>query len=407
MQRHNLAGVTAWVVLFSCLFALLYFGLRMLRLRLETGNAFPEYSSYRADPKGLKALYESLNATGLIRVARRLQSSRILPPGENQVLVVAGVHPDQQIVSDEDVQLFDHWLATGGRLIIALRSEADKKAGSKPDQLANHDATDNILLISWRNLIRRWGAEIASPNDIQSTTANSTLFGTISHWQGRDGFVRLTPDWNVIALQGNKNAIVERAFAHGSLVLLGDSYPLSNEAVAENRNTAFLLWLVDNRRGVTFEETHLGLSERPGIMTLAGRYGLQGTLISVVAGLMLFIWKCQYTLFPRKRSDQNALAVQGCSSEQAFLNLLQRTISQKDLLDVCISSWTTTTRPTAAQLASLEKFRADFGGEQSAVEGYNRLTTLLNEKSLGSAVQADQRTAVVSVKRPYQAPAQK
>ena len=53
--------------------------------------------------------------------------------------------------------------------------------------------------------------------------------------------------------------IVERAFAHGSLVLLADSYPLSNEALAADRNTGFLLWLIDDRRGVLFDETHLGL----------------------------------------------------------------------------------------------------------------------------------------------------
>ena len=64
-------------------------------------------------------------------------------------------------------------------------------------------------------------------------------------------------------------------------------------------------------------------------MTLAQRYGLQGTVISIVAVLLLFIWKCQYTLVPRTRSDQTGLTVSGCSSDQAFLNLLQRTVSQK------------------------------------------------------------------------------
>ena len=54
-----------------------------------------------------------------IHVSRRLQPSKILPLGENQVLVVAGVRPDEQIDSDEDSQFFDHWLATGGRLIVA------------------------------------------------------------------------------------------------------------------------------------------------------------------------------------------------------------------------------------------------------------------------------------------------
>ena len=86
-------------------------------------------------------------------------------------------------------------------------------------------------------------------------------------------------------------------------------------------------------------------------MTLANRFGLQGTLFSIVAVLLLFIWKCQYTLVPRTKNDQNGLIVSGNSSDQAFLNLLQRTISRKDLLKVCISTWLKTARPTPAQLA--------------------------------------------------------
>jgi hypothetical protein len=309
-----------------------------------------------------------------------LQSSKILPLGENQVLVVAGVRPDQQIDSDEDSQFFDHWLATGGRLIVALRPEKNQPAGNRSSAHENQNSTDDTSAVLWRSLIRRWGAEIAPINAIHSATASSTLLGTISRWLGRNSFARLTSDWKVIALQGDKSVIVERAFAHGSIVLLADSYPLSNEGLAADRNTGLLVWLIDNRGGVMFEETHLGLSEQAGIMTLAQRYGLQGTLVSIVAVLLLFIWKCQYTLVPRTKSEQNGLTVPGCGSDQAFLNLLQRVVSQKDLLGVCITTWLKTARPRPAQLITLEKFRSDPGEEKSVVERYNQLTTLLNEK---------------------------
>ena len=195
-------------------------------------------------------------------------------------------------------------------------------------------------------------------------TADSTLFGTISRWLGRNSFDRLTSDWKVIAVQGGKSVIVERAFAHGSIVLLADSYPLSNEGLAADRNTGFLLWLIDNRGGVLFDETHLGLSERAGIMTLAQRYGLQGTLVSIVVVLLLFIWKCQYTLVPRTKSEQNGLTVSGCSSDQAFLNLLQRAVSQKDLLGVCFTTWLKTARPTSAQLRDWKNSGSDPGEEK-------------------------------------------
>ncbi|HXO96193.1 MAG TPA: DUF4350 domain-containing protein, partial [Chthoniobacterales bacterium] len=125
-------NVVAWVVLIGGFLALLFFGFQTFRIRLETGDSFPEYSTYRADPKGLKALYESLQATDLIHVSRRLQSSKILPSGESQVLVVAGVRADLQTISNDDSQLFDHWLATGGRMIVALRPEKIQTSKGTP-----------------------------------------------------------------------------------------------------------------------------------------------------------------------------------------------------------------------------------------------------------------------------------
>ena len=121
-------------------------------------------------------------------------------------------------------------------------------------------------------------------------------------------------------------------------------------------------------------------------MTLAQRYGLQGTLVSIIAVLLLFIWKCQYTLVPRTKGDQAGSTVSGCSSDQAFLNLLQRTVSQKELLGVCIETWLKTARPTPAQLALLEKFRSESDEEKPVVERYNQLTRKIHAKSGGDVL---------------------
>ncbi|MBV8377888.1 MAG: DUF4350 domain-containing protein [Verrucomicrobia bacterium] len=375
MRRIN---VVAWVILIGGVGALCFFGYQIFRARLETGDSIPQYSTYRADPKGLKALYESLEATDLIHVDRRLQWSKVLPSGENQVLVVAGVLADQQLVANELLQLFDHWLATGGRLIVALRPERMRPIRNQPEAEEHQKTEDEPSSIGWRNLIRRWGAEIVPPGQVHSATAKSPVFGTIERWLGGQAFDHLSSDWKVVAVQSGKSVIIERALGPGSLVLLTDSYPLSNEALAADRNTNFLLWLIDDRRGVLFEETHLGLNEQPGLMTLARRYGLQGTLVSLVAVLVLFIWTCQYTLLPRTKIDQNSLTVSGCSSDQAFINVLQRTTPQRNLLAVCITAWMKTARPTQAQMADLKKFRTDAGRDKTVVEGYNELTRLLH-----------------------------
>ncbi len=162
--------LVAWVTLIGGFCALLLFGWQTFRWRLETGDTFPEYSTYRADPKGLKAFYESLLATDLVHVSRRMQSSKILPSGENQVLVLAGIRADQSTVSEEDSQLFDHWLATGGRLIIALRPEKNQPARNLASPLENQDETDRPLSVPWRTLFRRWGVETVPLTGMHSAT---------------------------------------------------------------------------------------------------------------------------------------------------------------------------------------------------------------------------------------------
>src|SRR5215218_1234579 len=42
------------------------------QLRLGQGDAFPPYSTFRADPMGAKALYESLGRIANLRVSRNL-----------------------------------------------------------------------------------------------------------------------------------------------------------------------------------------------------------------------------------------------------------------------------------------------------------------------------------------------
>jgi hypothetical protein len=380
MPPRKFNATAAWFILIGCLFALLFYGYQMLQIRIETGDSLPEYSTYRADPKGLKAFYESVRETDNITVSRRLQPSRILPSGKNQVLIFAGVSPSGMLVSEEDSELLDHWLATGGRLIIAFRPEKILESAIENPERGSHPQKDIASSIPWGDLIRRWGAHLTSIKEAQPGKAESILFPAASRWFGQNVFDKLTPEWKSIAVQGGKNVIVERAIGPGSIALLSDTYPLSNEALAADRQTDFLIWLINDRAGVVFDEIHLGLAEHPGIMTLARRYGLQGSLISIVAVLLLFIWRCQYSLLPRRKSDIREFPVFGSSSEQTFLNLLQRSIPEKDLLQTCITTWLKTAKPTAAQLAIAEKFRLDESEPKRTVDGYNQLTTLLNEK---------------------------
>jgi hypothetical protein len=378
MQLRETGRALAWFVVAGCIVGLVFFGFRTFELRLETGNTFPEYSTYRADPKGLKVLFESLREMHSFDVNRRLLQSRKPLSGENQVLIFAAISPDALGVSEQDSELFDHWLKTGGRLIFALRNEKILEKGNEEEQQADSRQKEGKFPISWRELVGRWGATIVPIEGTPTEPLRSALFTKNIRWFGRNAFDQLSPQWKSVADIGGKSVIAERGVGPGSLVLMGAAYPLSNESIATDHETGLLLWLLGNQRGVVFDETHLGMIESAGIMTLARRYGLEGALISIVVVLLLFFWRCQYSLIPKARPNRSELTIIGSSSEQTFLNLLQRSIPQRDLMGVCIQTWLANRKPTNTQLAVIQEIGAD--QTVTAVEKYNRLTTLLNEQ---------------------------
>ena len=172
MQLRELGRAMASLIVIACAVALVFYGFRIFELRLETGNTFPEYSTYRADPKGLKVLYESLQGIPQIDVSRRLLQSRKPLTGENQVLLFAGVSPDALSVSEQDSDLFAHWLSTGGRLIFALRPEMIIEKENEEEPQAGLRQKEGKFPISWRELVRSWGATIVP---IEGTAPPRTL----------------------------------------------------------------------------------------------------------------------------------------------------------------------------------------------------------------------------------------
>ena len=380
MRPRSFAAAAGWLVLVGCLSALALFGFQIFELKLATGDTLPEYSTYRADPKGLKALYDSLKGTSGINANRRVFQSKLVPSGENKVMILAGVSPDSSSVSEEDRDLFDHWLESGGRLVIALRPEKISAEGSEQQRPANQTPKEQTFPIRWRDLLHRWGASICPIDSESSESFRSALFKKSNRWLGRNCFGLLTSDWQTVAVVDGKGVIVVRAVGPGSLVLMTDSYPLSNESLATDRQTGLLLWLLDHRHTVLFDETHLGVTERPDIMTLVRRYGLEGAIACTIAALLLFVWRCQYSLIPKARTRPNELSVTGLSSEQTFLNLLQLSIPEKELLRACAETWLKNASPSQAQLALVQEIQSGADQPGSVLERYNRLAALLHEK---------------------------
>ena len=254
---------------------------------LETGAVYPEYSSLRSDPMGSLALYESFGK--VLNVERLFKSRRQIDAGPGTTFFVLGVAPGAWAkLKDETLKEYEELTSHGARLVIAflpVSHAIDQEAG--------------------------WHIHFA------------------------DSGLRGGPEWKT--LDRNANAL-ERKLGAGSVVLVGNSYPLSNEGLREQHDAALLVKLAGPVKEIVFDENHFGVTETGSVTKLMRKYHLEGALavLALVAGL--FLWRSASSLLPSRapRSDQ---PVTGRDSLEGMTALLRRGVQEKDLLRVCYEEW--------------------------------------------------------------------
>jgi hypothetical protein len=363
------------IVLFTLTVALfLYGGLRLFELRFETGDVYAEYSSLRTDPLGTRVFYESLEHVGSAQVARNTMALSHLPSHDKGTLILAGLRRHYGLLTLSDsLPPIEQLLGSGWRVVICfypevgedpvwpMRSEQsqDSKSNGPPREESQHrkddskpgstpEQTENLWLRR-ANLARRWGIEFdlqkapsAGNKGQHSTAALATsvdLPNGVS-WHSLLAFKNLNPAWKVIYRRQDRPVVIERAMGSGSLVLASDSYFLSNEALWKERQAKLLAWLVGNQRRIVFDETHLGIEETPGVVSLMRRYRLHGLLAGLLLLAGLFIWKNMMSLVPSHTLPDAEDSTSGFDSAAGFVKLLRRSVSTPELLLVCVQHWT-------------------------------------------------------------------
>jgi hypothetical protein len=165
-------------------------------------------------------------------------------------------------------------------------------------------------------------------------------------------FTNLTNGWFTVYERGqDMPVVIERKIGAGSVVLVADAYPFSNQALFKERSAPLLAWFLGSGRDAIFDEAHLGIAEEPGIATLMRRYRLHGLILSLVLLAGLFVWKNAYSLVPAY-TDPDAAGgpvVTGRDSGSGLINLVRRGVPRADLINVCYAEW----KKSNARLAGL------------------------------------------------------
>jgi hypothetical protein len=196
----------------------------------------------------------------------------------------------------------------------------------------------------------------------------------------------LNEGWQAAYRAGAFPVVIRRSYGRGRLALCADSYPFSNEAVFKQPAPGFLLWCLGPSRRFLFDETHLDVSETPGLANLLRQYRLHGFVLGCLLVALLFVWKNAFPLLPPPEEGGRfeADSAPGREAFQGMTGLLRRSIPPNRILRICCDEWrkqfARQEAPAAARLEALLRARAGAAPEPAAL--YRELQEVLNRKNL-------------------------
>jgi hypothetical protein len=387
------------------------FGLaHLFRIRFAAGDIYPEYSSLRADPLGTKAFYKSLAA--LLPTRRNFQPLSKLAEGTDTTLLYLGARPTDLEFTSSEFAHFESFLNTGGRLVIALFPSYQRPFTNRwtatatptpgrpsPGKQSPPGADDELAHLRPIPITERWGlqfgyAELPRNQDgvYKPAQAARKVAGPLpDSWPCHSAlfFDKLNSAWQVIyERRPERPVLIERRFRDGSIVLCADAYPFSNEALREDRQAALLTWLIGPSGHVVFDEVHLGVEEDPGIAALARKYRLHGLFAGLLGLAALFVWMnaAPFVAAPEAEGLQPGV-VTGRESAAGFVNLLRRSLPERELLGACLLEWKKTCAHQTSR-AKLEQIQAVIDaenarepGERDLIRTYQAISHIVSRSS--------------------------
>jgi hypothetical protein len=370
----------------------------VLEKRFVEGAVYPHYASYRNDPLGTSALYESLERLEGVEVSRNLRhlqsvtgldgdtvllllgyprdgfedlrapdDSPVMRAVEEGARLVLTINPGTvpELFRPERTEQEEDWMERRRKIREARsrRAAAEKSEqgaeGSEEDEEDEEDeeeakleremasAVGQRLTAKLRFEVTAPGYE-ARPENGWETVGGEGAFSPppseLPVWRSQ---YRLDPKdeaWRAAVLVGEDPVVIERPWGEGSVVIASDSYFASNEGLHLGSSPEFLLWLLGGKAKAVFDETIHGTLETGGAMKLIRRYRAHGVFFGLLVFFALWAWRSASPLVPGSEAQDRGLVdgsgtVMGEGSGTGFLRLLRRSVPPAELLGQCLASW--------------------------------------------------------------------
>ncbi len=401
---------------FLLAFAGLFLGglVRLMHLRLETGDVYPRYSSLRTDPFGCKALFESLDRLPGVRTRRNYDSLARFTSDQRCTIFTMGLTPAHFSLtgSAEVAGVIDH-VAHGSRWIMAVhggssravpssgRGEgADPGKGEKGGPGGNEGEGEEAPMMAeslgaFLGIDGRALAGVVSENreTIRAKRVGSEEIPLSLAWRSRAHLGDLGSPWEAVYQVDDRAVVARRGLGTGTIILIADPYLVSNEALLNSRESGLLAWLAGPHEEIVFDETHLGVTNRVGIASLLFRYRLHGFFMGLAIVVALFVWKNGVRLLPAGPSgpEPGDGHVSGEHSDRSLERLLQRSVAPHELAEACLDAWEKSylrsahcpdslKRRAAEARKNIEIWKQSRKRRRDPVAEYARMAALLGKK---------------------------
>jgi hypothetical protein len=388
----------------------------LFELRFEAGDFYPPYSSLRSDPLGTMAFYESLGKLPGVSVSRDYRMSNELPyDADTLYLHLGAARYEWESVPEDLFHEIGAFLARGGRLVVAFSPET--RAPVKPTPPDKDDAKNTDKKPTKKDigtddekeenpeipLKDKWGVsfgyvDLSESDDAMKPASVHNASGLplpkTLDWHSGMVFSGLDKTWKTIYARGPNAVVIERRFGPGSVVMMSDSYLLSDEAMSKDRHADVLAWLVGANPHVVFDEAHFGIVDDPGIAGLIRQYHLAGLAAGLLLLAGLFIWKNLSSLVPPTAEEKSPGYVAGKDAGTGFVNLLRRNVPAADVLNACFAEWKKSSagaRPgvkVAEAQAVMDAENARPAPQRNQVEAYRRIAMILQQPAFSKEAPA-------------------
>ncbi|UDQ98728.1 DUF4350 domain-containing protein [Lentisphaerota bacterium WC36G] len=337
-------------------------------------------------PYGCSILYDSLKKISVNDVSIWRDEIAEIPDFKNSTILVVGYNKnnlkDRVFTGKNDLIKAAQ---NGANVVFAVNSVEEEKTveqSSLGDIKINEDALDLAGNLSQFNLLP--SCEVVMEKFITqprshavSQNINLKVIPFYSKY-----FFDDVGDFNVLYRLNGKAVVVEKKFANGGrLLLLSSSYPFTNEALKNNLQNDFLLYMLSGKKKIYFFEQHLGLKNSRNIMWLVNHYNLKLFYLMIVFAAVLFIWRNLYGV-PVQDKSEDIHNKKDLLFTSPLKTLTESMVGEKQILPVIVDVLNKDYKVMRLSKENLKEIKKSLttNDKCSDQEKYNNAVAFLNEK---------------------------